>query len=207
MVARRVRQLRDRYGMSAARLAEEMTRAGVPWQREIVANLENGRRDRLDVGELLALAVVLNVPPLALLVPPEAETVPVTPEVHAHPADVLLWLLAEKPLFRESGSWSFEQVPAQLVRRWSDAVLQVRNARATLRVLDLRAARGRRPVSAEERAGSELRLRDGLQELRRVRIEMRGVGMTIQPPDDVVDEAIAAGLPLDDPDDGQAGDN
>lgn len=65
---------RLRQGMkpawSAERLAREMTKAGVPWTRDSVVNLENGRRKRLAVHELLALAYVLEVDsPVDLLAP------------------------------------------------------------------------------------------------------------------------------------------
>lgn len=47
-----------------------MARLGIPWDRHIVANLENGRRQAVSVTELLGLAYVLDVSPLHLLVPP-----------------------------------------------------------------------------------------------------------------------------------------
>ena len=71
-VAGRVREVRDRRRMSAARLADEMTRVGIRWDRNTVAKLETGRRANVSVAELLALAVVLDVAPVHLLVPPDA---------------------------------------------------------------------------------------------------------------------------------------
>ena len=72
-LARRVRELRRRRGLSAAQLADRLRQAGLDWDRSIVANLENGRRASLDIGELLALALVLDVAPTHLLVPLDDE--------------------------------------------------------------------------------------------------------------------------------------
>lgn len=44
-----------------------MTEAGVKWDRSIVANFENGRRSYITVEELVTVARVLDVPPMALL--------------------------------------------------------------------------------------------------------------------------------------------
>jgi hypothetical protein len=54
-------------------LAERLRQVGLDWDRNIVANLENGRRASLGVDELLALALVLEVAPVHLLVPLEDE--------------------------------------------------------------------------------------------------------------------------------------
>jgi transcriptional regulator with XRE-family HTH domain len=72
-VALRVGELRKRRGLTAAQLAEQMTRVGIPWKRGVVAKLENGLRGAVSVEELLALATVLDVAPVHLLVPFEDE--------------------------------------------------------------------------------------------------------------------------------------
>ncbi len=118
--------------MSAARLAEAMTNLGVPWKREVVANLENGRRDKLEVDELLALAVVLQVPPIALLVDPSAEGTAVTPSVELPTSHVLLWMLGEQPLSGMTGTWMDQTVPVRLVRRLQEAAARCHNARTRL---------------------------------------------------------------------------
>lgn len=66
----RMRELRRKRDWTAQRLADEMVRVGLPWKREIVANLETGRRTNITVEELLGLAYVLSVAPVHLLVPP-----------------------------------------------------------------------------------------------------------------------------------------
>jgi transcriptional regulator with XRE-family HTH domain len=74
VIATRVKELRKRRGWSAQRLGEEMAAVGVPWDRSIVANFENGRRSYVTVEELLALAYVLSVAPVHLVVPLEDST-------------------------------------------------------------------------------------------------------------------------------------
>jgi transcriptional regulator with XRE-family HTH domain len=97
VVARRMRTLRQGK-FTAEQLAEAMTAQGIPWQRSIVANLENGRRDAVSVDELFALALVLGVTPAALLVDIEAESSQVTPSVDVLPAELLLWVLGDATL-------------------------------------------------------------------------------------------------------------
>jgi len=55
--------------MSAQELADETARLGYPISRSQIANYESGRKQGLDVAELLVLAAALNVPPGLLLFP------------------------------------------------------------------------------------------------------------------------------------------
>ncbi|MGH3768767.1 MAG: helix-turn-helix domain-containing protein [Pseudonocardiaceae bacterium] len=94
VIARQVRQLRESYKWSAERLASEMTQAGAPWDRTIVANLENGRRGTVSVAELLALAYVLDVPPVILLAPlGEDQAVTVLPGLDLKPYELRAWMI------------------------------------------------------------------------------------------------------------------
>lgn len=70
VIAERMKDLRKKRGWSAAHLASEMKKAGIPWDRSIVASFELGRRASVTVEEFLALAYVLSVAPVHLLVPP-----------------------------------------------------------------------------------------------------------------------------------------
>lgn len=97
VVARRMRALRQGK-LTAEQLAEAMTAVGIPWQRSIVANLENGRRDAVSVGELFALALVLDVTPSALLVDLDNPSAEVTPDLTVTPLDLLMWLQMKAPL-------------------------------------------------------------------------------------------------------------
>lgn len=90
-----VRRLRTAKGWSAAQLAEEMTKAGVPWNADVIVNLEHGRRKSLRVHELLALLFVLDAPqPLEVIVPGE-ELYPVVPGLLHDASDVRAWLRGE----------------------------------------------------------------------------------------------------------------
>jgi transcriptional regulator with XRE-family HTH domain len=55
--------------MSAQEVADETARLGHPVSRSQIANYESGRKQSLDVTELLVLAAALNVPPGLLLFP------------------------------------------------------------------------------------------------------------------------------------------
>lgn len=69
-VAANVRAVRSRRGWSAQTLADRCAEIGVPsLDRSTVANIENGRRQRVGVDELFALAFALDVSPLSLLFP------------------------------------------------------------------------------------------------------------------------------------------
>ncbi|MCX5270986.1 helix-turn-helix domain-containing protein [Streptomyces virginiae] len=70
VIGERTRQLRQRKGWTAAELGDRMSDLGVKWDRSIVANLENGRRKSVSVGELLGLAMALDVAPVHILIPP-----------------------------------------------------------------------------------------------------------------------------------------
>src|SRR5438034_11782353 len=67
VVAARMHALRTKRGWSAAELARRMQAAGIPWERIVVTKLETGRRASVSVAELLALAAVLNCPPVMLM--------------------------------------------------------------------------------------------------------------------------------------------
>jgi transcriptional regulator with XRE-family HTH domain len=73
VVAARMRALRTKRGLSAAKLAERMKAEGVQWERIIVTKLETGRRPSVSVSELLALAKVLNCPPVMLMTADERD--------------------------------------------------------------------------------------------------------------------------------------
>jgi transcriptional regulator with XRE-family HTH domain len=82
-VAERVRQLRREHGFDLRELSERLAEEGRPISLGQLSKLELGQR-RVDVDDLVALAVVLNVTPSQLLMPeppPEGEdqAVRVTP--------------------------------------------------------------------------------------------------------------------------------
>lgn len=113
VIAQRMKELRRRHGWSAEDLAEHMRTAGVPWKREIVANLENGRRQSVTVEEWLTLAYVLSVAPLHLLVPLEDDIryahVPVgNPTV---PQFARAWIRGDTPIGETDAKQYFAERP------------------------------------------------------------------------------------------------
>lgn len=68
-VARQVRLIRQRRGLSGAKVAERMGDAGVSWTRGTIAKLETGRRQTVSIDEVIALAYALDVPVVHLLPP------------------------------------------------------------------------------------------------------------------------------------------
>lgn len=53
--------------MSARQLAEQANEHGLHWDRNIVANIEHGRRQSATIDELFAVAEVFKVHPMQLI--------------------------------------------------------------------------------------------------------------------------------------------
>jgi transcriptional regulator with XRE-family HTH domain len=173
VIAEQVTTLRKERGITAQRLADELNKLGVEWTRDTVTKFETRRRGSIDVTELFALALVLNVPPPLLLVPIDAESVPVVPIDNVSAYRTWLWLLGEHPLIDAGGGrWSDASLPVRLVRRHFDAEREVGNALQRLDDIDHFAAQGH-DVQHTRDAVSHL-LTAGVQQLRQVRAEMRG---------------------------------
>lgn len=102
MIGQRVNQLRKKRGWSIQKLAAMCAEAGATrLTGNAIENIEYGRRDKsgrrrreVDVSELLALAYVLEVPPVALVVPldiADDERFELTGEVTAPAGQVRAW--------------------------------------------------------------------------------------------------------------------
>lgn len=119
VLAARARRAREARGWSQAELGRRMTEAGAPMTQTAVARLEGGGRGVL-VDELLALARVLDVPPVALLVDMAAQRTPVTPTEAMPSYDALLWAIGRR--------WpdGTELVP----QAWNEACIPIRRALA-----------------------------------------------------------------------------
>lgn len=97
-IRQRAKQLRGRKGWTGADLGQHMTAKGVPWDRSIVANLENGRRRTVSVVELLALARVFDVAPVHLMVPLGDRDYQATPSERCSTSAARAWIRGEAPL-------------------------------------------------------------------------------------------------------------
>jgi len=67
-IAKAIRDARQGR-LTAQELADETERLGYPITRSQIANYESGRKQSLDVSELIVIAAALKVPPLSLLFP------------------------------------------------------------------------------------------------------------------------------------------
>ncbi|RRQ25345.1 XRE family transcriptional regulator [Rhodococcus sp. Eu-32] len=148
-----VRRLRgrDHSALSAAKLADRTADIGYPISRNVLAELESGRKKSLDVAELLVLAAALGVSPAQLVYPDlpkgEIEVLPGLPQ-ESHGA--LQWFSGEAGLMKPSRAWSDgetkqpvdmwlrEQFDPKndrvgITREWLQALTTMRRARSQLR--------------------------------------------------------------------------
>ncbi|MEV0616170.1 helix-turn-helix transcriptional regulator [Nonomuraea sp. NPDC050404] len=101
-IARNVAELRAARGLSLREMSERMGKLGRPTLSTGIMKIEDGTR-RVDVDDLVALALALDVTPNRLLLPPEAGTdkgVDLTPAVTAPTEDAAWrWAVGEYALF------------------------------------------------------------------------------------------------------------
>lgn len=130
-IAREIRRHRDRRKLSAQQLADRTEELGLAVPRNVVANLESGRRDTITAAEILIIAAALNVAPIELICPvgfdEQLELLPgrfVDPLMASRWVDGELVLDATKPqtvlrppaVGEESSTWLAEQHAALLDR-------------------------------------------------------------------------------------------
>lgn len=75
-VSENIERLRKARGLSQAQLANKLTKVGRPMLDTAVSKMERGTR-RVDVDDLVAIAIALNVTPIALLMPNQWDMEPV----------------------------------------------------------------------------------------------------------------------------------
>lgn len=99
-VARNVARLRNARGLTTVQLAKLLEDAGRPITASSITKLELGQR-KVDVDDLIVIALVLRVAPTALLLPPTSDAHDSTPITSAGEigADIAWnWLLGLTPL-------------------------------------------------------------------------------------------------------------
>lgn len=74
-VGQQVKYYRERpeWRVSAQTLADRTRSLGHELKRSVIANLESGRRGYVTLADMLVLAMALDVPPIALMVPIRAD--------------------------------------------------------------------------------------------------------------------------------------
>ncbi|MFD0261778.1 helix-turn-helix domain-containing protein [Kitasatospora indigofera] len=96
-IAAEIKKQRASQGLSAEALSERCSDLGFPISRQIIAKVESGHRGALDVPELLVLADALQVPPVALIFPPDREAfVRTAPLVKKPVWDAAKWFCGEE---------------------------------------------------------------------------------------------------------------
>lgn len=99
-IGRNLAALRALKGVSGRELSERCEALGHPMPRNLIANLESGRKTTIPVHEVVILAQALGVPPIRLLydVSGEEERVEVLPGLTAPAWSALQWFTGEQPL-------------------------------------------------------------------------------------------------------------
>ncbi len=110
-VRRRVKELRGRKDWTGAELGKRLTELGVPWDRSIVANFENGRRRTVSVQELFALALVFDVAPVHLVIPLDDRPYRITPTRTEPSLETRDWFRGGRPLPGTDLRTFFSEVP------------------------------------------------------------------------------------------------
>src|SRR5687768_184091 len=115
----RVREARNRKGMTAQELADRLKASGVPWDRGTVTKLETGHRQNVTVVELLALARALDIAPVHLLVPLEdGVSYLATPNEPVSTERVRYWIRGIVPLSGTDQRIFRTEVPIPELRAW-----------------------------------------------------------------------------------------
>lgn len=114
-VIERVKVLRRKRRLTAQQLAERMTEAGVPWKAGVVTKLETGRRESINLAELLALAYVLDVALVHLIVSAELDKdalCAITPTQAVTADTARRWIRGQEPLPGQDPRDYHSEVPA-----------------------------------------------------------------------------------------------
>lgn len=123
-MAGRIRELRDRRGISAQQLADKCVEAGADWlDRSIIANIESGRRKTISIDEVLVFAYVLDVAPVHLIVPVHETLFMVTPKWMIASSRAREWVRGRYPMGGQDKRTYATEVPDE---EW-DAVEAAKN--------------------------------------------------------------------------------
>lgn len=98
VLRRRVLELRNHRHWTQDEFAARMTEYGMPWWRATVAKIETGTR-QVTVDELVCMALVLGVSPIALLIPEQPiEQMRLAPNTVTASAHAWNWMAGDQPM-------------------------------------------------------------------------------------------------------------
>lgn len=146
IAARRIREIRKRHGWTVKDLAARCADAGARHlTAAVITNLETRRRPgrEITVEELLALASVLQIPPLLLIAPLGAdETLEITPGHGKGVLDAAAWIADDDAVFGPLRiAREHERTPDGAISRWLNTnpltlVRQIRMLNQAIRARD-----------------------------------------------------------------------
>jgi transcriptional regulator with XRE-family HTH domain len=140
-IGRRVAAARQEQRLSAQAVADRCADLGMPsLTRQVIAFIENGRRESVSVAELLVLAAALDIPPAELLWPLQNDTHKIfefLPGQDSTPWAAARWFAGTGDMWPgQSTAWQWLSGHDQLVARALDGSWDERDvARAHLILL------------------------------------------------------------------------
>jgi transcriptional regulator with XRE-family HTH domain len=118
-----VKHARERRRISAQQLSDITVDLGYPVSRNTLTNYENGRKQSLDVVELIVLAMALEVPPIMLLYGGHPDDpIEVTPGHEIPTVGALAWFSGDERMAKGALAQqdSYEATLLGLIRRRAD---------------------------------------------------------------------------------------
>lgn len=150
-VRKQVKRLRNERGWSAKQLAERLKGLGIPWDRDIVANFENGRRASISLEETLALAYALDIAPAYFIIPDDNDQLVDIARQQVRSINARSWLAGFGVLpGTDQRRWRLNQPPTGLERMTEDEMVT-----KMLNVLDERLTMLSDPRADEEHDNGE----------------------------------------------------
>ncbi|MEV4127477.1 helix-turn-helix transcriptional regulator [Nocardia sp. NPDC049707] len=174
-----VRDLRQDRGLKAAQLAERTKELGYPIHRVAITKIEtNARAGKLDLAEVITLALALGVPPVQLLYPDlPAGPVEVWPEATATSIEALQWFSGEIAAFRIKDDETTRHSTIAYVqgaRRYSRLRETLRLARSAL--LEAQLTPDHSPMTKEQATQA---VADAQRELAKLKEDFQAQGRTV----------------------------
>lgn len=187
-----VEAARKAAGLTAVELAKRTKEYGHPISRVAVTKIENNKRaGKVDLAEVISLALALGIPPVQLLYPelPDGK-VEVWPGVETTSIEALQWFsghIAAWMIDRNQLTLQSTNTRVQLARQYYNAEKAMRHA--NVKAIEARVFPVAEDMSAED---AERRRTEGIEEAERRHADAKAHFARIR------DEILEAGWPVDD---------